>query len=62
MPHAVIRDREHSQDSRHNFPPKQTERRRQIRGLLLLALAAILFAILRAGPHRVFTPGWWRLW
>jgi hypothetical protein len=38
------------------------ERRRQIRGLLLLALAAILFAILRAGPHAVFNRGWWRLW
>jgi hypothetical protein len=47
-------------------PAKQTleqlERRRQIRGLLLLALAAIVFAILRAGVHRVFTAGWWRLW
>jgi hypothetical protein len=38
------------------------ERRRQVRGLLLLAAAAILFAILRAGVHRVFTVGWWRLW
>jgi hypothetical protein len=38
------------------------ERRRQVRGLLLLALAAILCAILRAGPHRVFTAGWWRVW
>jgi hypothetical protein len=38
------------------------ERRRQVRGLLLLALAAIVFAILRAGVHRVFTTGWWRLW
>jgi hypothetical protein len=47
--------------------PEQHERRRaqtrsQVRGLLLLALAAIVFAILRAGPHRVFTHGWWRLW
>jgi len=41
---------------------EQLERRRQIRGLLLLALAAIVFAILRAGAHRVFTIGWWRLW
>jgi hypothetical protein len=41
---------------------EQLERRRQIRGLLLLALAAIVFAILRAGVHRVFTAGWWRLW
>ena len=42
--------------------PEQLERRRQIRGLLLLALAAIVFAVLRAGVHRVFTRGWWRLW
>jgi hypothetical protein len=42
--------------------PANLERRRQIRGLLLLALAAIVFAILRAGVHRVFTVGWWRLW
>jgi len=42
--------------------PEQIERRRQVRGLLLLALAAIVFAILRAGVHRVFTAGWWRLW
>jgi len=42
--------------------PKQTERRAQIRGLVLLALAAIAFAILRAGPHRIFNRGWWRLW
>lgn len=41
---------------------EQIERRRQVRGLLLLAAAAIVFAILRAGWHRVFTAGWWRLW
>jgi hypothetical protein len=38
------------------------ERVRQVRGLILLALAALLFAVLRAGVERVFTPGWWRLW
>jgi hypothetical protein len=42
--------------------PTHLERRRQVRGLLLLAAAAIAFAILRAGLHRVFTVGWWRLW
>ncbi len=41
---------------------EQIERRRQVRGLLLLAIAAIVFAILRANPHNVFTHGWWRLW
>ncbi|MEG9434976.1 hypothetical protein JAO29_02145 [Edaphobacter sp. HDX4] len=38
------------------------ERRQQIRGLILLALAVLLFSIFRAGPHRVFPMGWWRLW
>jgi hypothetical protein len=41
---------------------RQTERRRQIRGLLLLAGALLIFILLRAGLHTVFTPGWWRLW
>ncbi len=41
---------------------RRLERRRQIRGLLLLALAILLFSLLRAGIHNVFTPGWWRLW
>jgi hypothetical protein len=44
----------------------QSERRRQIRrqirGSLWIAGGALLFAILRAGVHRVFGPGWWRLW
>jgi hypothetical protein len=42
--------------------PTNLERRRHIRGLLLLAIAAILFAIFRAGPHNVFTHNWWRVW
>jgi hypothetical protein len=42
--------------------PKEVERGRQVRGLLLLAVAAIVFAILRAGMHNVFTRGWWRFW
>lgn len=39
-----------------------TERRMQVRGLLLLAAIAIAFAILRARVGRAFNPGWWRLW
>jgi hypothetical protein len=42
--------------------PIHIERHRQIRGLLLLALAAIIFAIYRAGIHNVFTHNWWHLW
>jgi hypothetical protein len=41
---------------------EQLERRRQVRGLLLLVALVLLFTILRAGVHRVFTHGWWRLW
>jgi hypothetical protein len=41
---------------------RQTERRRQVRGLLLLALAVLVFSLLRAGTNNIFTPGWWRLW
>ena len=39
---------------------RQHERRRQIRGLLLLAAVVLTFSLLRA--HNVFTSGWWRLW
>jgi len=41
---------------------RQTERRRQVRGLLLLAIVILIFSLLRAGTHTIFTPGWWRLW
>ena len=41
---------------------RQAERGRQIRGLLLLALAVMLFGFLRADRHVIFPPGWWRLW
>jgi hypothetical protein len=41
---------------------RQIERRRQVRGLLLLAIAILIFSILRTGTHNIFTPGWWRLW
>jgi hypothetical protein len=41
---------------------RQTERRRQVRGLLLLAAAVLLFSLLRAGSRSVFTHGWWRIW
>jgi hypothetical protein len=37
-------------------------RRRQTIGLVILALAVLLFAALRAGWHAVFLAGWWRLW
>jgi ferric-dicitrate binding protein FerR (iron transport regulator) len=47
------------EQSRHP-EPRHDERRRQIRGLLLLAAVVLLFSLFRA--HHVFNPGWWRLW
>ncbi len=44
------RDREH------------VERRRQLRGLLILAFVVIMLSIVRAGLGRVFPPTWWHLW
>jgi len=38
------------------------ERRRQLRSLLVIALAVLIFSLYRAGLHNVFTQGWWRLW
>lgn len=38
------------------------ERKRQLRGLMLLAFGVLLVSLLRFGVSRVFTPGWWRLW
>jgi hypothetical protein len=42
--------------------PLQHERRRQIRGLMLLAFAVIAFSVLHAGIHNVSHPGWWHPW
>jgi hypothetical protein len=36
------------------------ERRRQLRGLLLIALAIFLFILYRARPLHLFHAGWWR--
>ncbi len=38
------------------------ERRRQLRGLLILAFIVIAFSIARAGTGNVFPHGWWRVW
>ena len=39
---------------------ERDQRRSLLRGLLWLALLALIFSVVRAGLHRVFVPGWWR--
>ena len=41
---------------------RQMERRRQVRGLLLLALAVLLLSLFREGIRAQLAPGWWHLW
>ena len=38
------------------------ERRRQVRGLIVLVLVVLLLSITRAHWERVFPHGWTRLW
>ncbi|HVJ08810.1 MAG TPA: hypothetical protein VM554_10525 [Acidisarcina sp.] len=38
------------------------QRRRQVAGLALLAIAILIFSLWRAGLAAVFPTGWWRLW
>ena len=35
-------------------------RRNQVFGLVLVALAILLFWLLRTNPKWIFPPGWWR--
>jgi hypothetical protein len=35
-------------------------RRNQVFGLLLVALAILLWRLFHTNPHWIFPPGWWR--
>jgi hypothetical protein len=37
----------------------QRERRSQLRGLLLIAAAVLIFLLIRARPLHLFHPNWW---
>ena len=54
--------RELAERETHHREGEQIERRRQLRGLLMLALIVLVFNLARAGLGRVFPRGWWRLW
>lgn len=41
---------------------EKLERRSVLRGLLLLALLALLVTLYRADADRIFFSGWWRQW
>ena len=61
-PTAPAATRELAQLEAHHREGEQTERHRQLRGLLMLALVVLAFSLARAGLGRVFPHGWWRLW
>jgi hypothetical protein len=37
-------------------------RKRQIYGLLIVALVLLVVGIARSSLHDLFPPGWWRIW
>jgi len=37
-------------------------RKRQIFGLLIIAAAVLVIALLRAPAHTIFPHGWWHVW
>ena len=43
-------------------PEAAALRRRQAMGLVWIALAILLFWVIRAGWHAVFLARWWNLW
>jgi|GEM_PF-6790541 hypothetical protein len=47
-------------DSNVNIPTEY--RKRQILGLLVLAAAVLMIAVLRAPAHTIFPHGWWHVW
>jgi hypothetical protein len=40
----------------------QRLKRRQITGLIVIAVVIAIIALWRATPHSVFPTGWWRFW
>jgi fatty acid desaturase len=54
-------ERARSADQLYQQDREREQRRSLLRGLLWLALLALIFSVARAGLHRVFVPGWWRL-
>jgi hypothetical protein len=54
--------RNETSDRAEDLAARVLERRRQIRGLLLIGVAVLLASIAHAGLARAFYPGWWRQW
>jgi hypothetical protein len=46
----------------HRSKRELLERRSVVRGLIVLAVVALVFSVARAGLDRVFVHGWWRQW
>lgn len=44
------------------LPASPEHRKRQIYGLLLIAMALLVAVLCRAPLRDIFPPGWWRAW
>lgn len=52
----------HSERKQPRVPANLELRKRQVYGLLLLAVVLLIAGLCRAPLRDVFPPGWWRVW
>jgi hypothetical protein len=55
-------DRARVERQEHRSVREVLERRSVVRGLIVLAVVALVVSVARAGLDRVFVHGWWRQW
>jgi hypothetical protein len=55
-------ERARAEQQEHRNKRELLERRSVVRGLIVLAVVALVFSVARAGLDRVFVHGWWRQW
>jgi hypothetical protein len=44
------------------MPVDRELRKRQVYGLLIIALILLAAGVARSSVHDIFPPGWWRIW
>lgn len=55
-------ERARAERQEHRSKREVLERLSVVRGLIVLAVVALMFSVARAGLDRVFVQGWWRQW
>jgi hypothetical protein len=59
-PPELLFAQEREEQQRYRAERERMERRSVVRGLILLAMLALVGSMIHAGWGRVFVPGWWK--